>query len=217
MQVIGCTKSILVCLVEQNQLAAEYLLHLLAKDSRIRVVSLRTPAPIFLLDNCGLPLPVRDCLHKLRFEYPSGLFIVLDENSTARDILRLLSLGIHGFLAHREASKDLLNAVHTVAKGRMHIVPEVLREYVQSIASKQGPSFGWHRITQREDQVMELAKRRLSNKEIAHILKIGESTVKYHLANAFSKRQISTRDCLVNEHERGTSDWPSFLLAKPNI
>jgi DNA-binding CsgD family transcriptional regulator len=48
-------------------------------------------------------------------------------------------------------------------------------------------------ITQRESQVIELVKRRLSNKEIAEILKIKESTAKFHLSNIFSKLQVNRR------------------------
>jgi DNA-binding CsgD family transcriptional regulator len=48
-------------------------------------------------------------------------------------------------------------------------------------------------ITQRESQVIELVKRRLSNKEIGAILNIQESTVKFHLSNIFSKLQVNRR------------------------
>jgi len=41
--------------------------------------------------------------------------------------------------------------------------------------------------------VIELVKRRLSNKEIGAILNIQESTVKFHLSNIFSKLQVNRR------------------------
>jgi DNA-binding NarL/FixJ family response regulator len=51
-------------------------------------------------------------------------------------------------------------------------------------------------ISQRESQVIDLVKRRLSNKEIGEVLNIRESTVKFHLSNIFSKLQVKNRSDL---------------------
>ena len=40
-------------------------------------------------------------------------------------------------------------------------------------------------------------RRRLSNKEIADVLNISESTVKYHISNLFGKLQVTSRHELV--------------------
>ncbi len=221
-RVTNPTGTVLVCLLEQNRLATEYLLHLLAKDSGICAFTSdrllhgkvpRTAAPVFLLDCCGLALPVSQCLQRLRFRFPAARFIILDHNQSEQDLLRLLLLGIHGFVDHDDVARDLLSAVHTVANRRMHIPPEVLRDYVQCTATaKRSPYSAVQRMTQREDQIIELARRRLSNKEIADILSIQESTVKYHLGNIFSKLQITTRRALVEEYESSGSDWKQLLL-----
>ena len=48
-------------------------------------------------------------------------------------------------------------------------------------------------LTQREREVMEFLLRRLSNKEIATILRISETTVKFHVGHIFKKLHISSR------------------------
>lgn len=52
-------------------------------------------------------------------------------------------------------------------------------------------------MTPRENEIKELIQRRFSNKEIASILKICESTVKFHLTNIFSKLHAHGRQDLL--------------------
>jgi LuxR family maltose regulon positive regulatory protein len=48
-------------------------------------------------------------------------------------------------------------------------------------------------FTQKEGAVLELLARKLSNKEIAHVLAVGEETVKWHLKNLFAKLEAASR------------------------
>jgi LuxR family maltose regulon positive regulatory protein len=48
-------------------------------------------------------------------------------------------------------------------------------------------------FTQKEGEVLELLARKLSNKEIAHVLGVGEETVKWHLKNLFAKLEAASR------------------------
>jgi LuxR family maltose regulon positive regulatory protein len=48
-------------------------------------------------------------------------------------------------------------------------------------------------LTPKEGEVLELLARKLSNKEIAHVLAVGEETVKWHLKNLFGKLEAASR------------------------
>jgi LuxR family maltose regulon positive regulatory protein len=48
-------------------------------------------------------------------------------------------------------------------------------------------------LTPKEGAVLELLARKLSNKEIAHVLAVGEETVKWHLKNLFAKLEAASR------------------------
>ncbi len=66
-------------------------------------------------------------------------------------------------------------------------------------------------LTPRESQILELVKRRLSNKEIAGIRRVQESTVKFHLSNIFSKLRVPNRQALIDTD--GTRlGWPGLAL-----
>ena len=198
-------ESLPVYVAEQNCLATRYLLEILAKNRALHVLTLedlivhkptKRIAPVFVVDRGGIDLPLSECFHVLRERYPEARFVVLDKEQPPEEIVQLLSLGIHGFVTYTQVSEQLIQAVHCVAQGKMWISASVLEAYVRhSIASVKSvnESPTGQGITQRESQVIELVKRRLSNKEIAEILKIKESTAKFHLSNIFSKLQVNRR------------------------
>lgn len=201
-----------VGMVEQNPLAAAHLHSVLEKDSAVRIVKLETlngrseiPAMpvVFLLDNCGLPMPLSEYLRRLRQRFPDAKFIVIDGEQPKENVLRLLWFGIDGFLPYTEVGGSLLHAVRSVAQGNIWVSREILRDYVQcskdvSKRATRSPEA----MTLRENQILELVKRRLANKEIADILHIRESTVKFHLSNIFSKLHVSTRYELLDPQTR---------------
>ena len=197
--------SLPVYVVDQNRLAARYLLGILAKNRALHAVTLddlivHRPAegiaPVFIIDRGGIDLPLSECLRVLRKRHPNAKFVVLDQEQPPGEIVRLLSLGIHGFAAYPQVSEQLVQAVHCVAQGNLWISSNVLEAYVRhSITSLKtdNESPTGQGITQRESQVIELVKRRFSNKEIGAMLNVQESTVKFHLSNIFSKLQVNRR------------------------
>jgi DNA-binding NarL/FixJ family response regulator len=211
-----------VCFIEQNPLALEYLSDILEKDSSLGILRIETLAarsdkesvsPIFVVDNCGLPLPLCECLRRLQFHYPEAKYMVLDRELRKEDMFRLLCTRIEGFLSYGEVPRSLLTAIHAVALGTIWIPREILSEYVHCAreARSKSPSH-LNSMTARETQILELLKRRLSNKEIADILHVQESTVKFHLSNIYSKHQVSSRRDLIQDAS-DRSGFGQFLPA----
>jgi len=211
--------SLIVCIVEQNALAAEFLLGLFRKDARIRALPLeefcngvfKGQSPLFLVDSFGLSPPLTEWLQRLTARYSSARFLVLDRRGSREDVVRMLLLGEHCFLEHRAVGESLCRAVSTVFEGGLWFSPEVLHFYVQITArTKLRGGAGPESITPREHQIVELVKRRLSNQEIASILGVKEGTVKFHLSNIFAKLQVGSRRDLLDPHVTAV-DWTRLL------
>jgi len=208
-------QSILVCIIEESRLAAEYIHAILEKDPCLRRLSLGglqakaslwKPAPVFVLDNFGLTLPISEYLRQLRVHYPKSKYLVLDRRQSDEELLRLLWFGIHGYLNHSEVGQSLLRAVHAVAEGKIWLPRQILQEYMENIASSHvHASPEREPLTPREYEITELVKRRFSNREIAKILGIRESTVKFHASNIFSKLRINNRHDLLYLGETGSA------------
>ncbi len=211
-----------ICVVEQNHLAARYLLEILAKQTTLHAVTLEDliahkpserVAQVFIVDRKGIDLSLRECLDVLRERHPNARFVILDEEQTLEQTVGLLALGVHGFVSYTQIDK-LSQAIDRISQGELCFSSSVLEAYARrSIASLNNvnappPGQG---MTKRESQILELVKRRLSNKEIGAVLNIQESTVKFHLSNVFSKLRVNRRRELQTKDE--LSDIWKQLLA----
>ena len=199
-------------------LALEHLLELLREDRLIRTVAIeqldaqagvKTRNLVFVIDNFGLELPLSQVLRNLRLQFKTAKFVILDRQRLEADILRMLWFGIHGFLTHAEVGRNLLSAVHCVAEGRMWMAAHLLHTYVLHAHYARGGNQRTS-LTQREEQVLELVKRRFSNREIGEMLGIKESTVKFHLCNLLSKMHARNRHDLASSRE-ALYKWAAFL------
>lgn len=215
----------LVCVAVENVLAGQYLLHLLSRDRSLEAVLSKDllkwhvpgrQASLFILDCNDLDATLEECLRMLNARYVGARHIALGHGKCFEEIMQAMALGIHGFIPYQQVKQSLLPAIHSILEGKLWISNCVLQTYVQrapvSILRGRKGARGGQAMTKRESQVAELAKRRLSNKEIANLLNIQESTVKFHLSNIFSKLQIAGRDDLWDKPASGTF-WSRVLAS----
>jgi DNA-binding NarL/FixJ family response regulator len=155
--------------------------------------------PVFLLDAATLPTALSKYLRALRLRFPRAPTLVLDAPQPREELCRLLLLGIQGFLAYSEVEEQLLPAVHAVADGRLWVAPIVLEEFARFSAQlSRARAMKGVPLTRKQKRILDLVQRRLSNKEIASILNISESTVKFHLGNIFLKLGVRDRQTIHN-------------------
>ena len=149
---------------------------------------------IFAIDQCGLEVPLNEYIRHFRRQCLNSKFVVLDYEKTTDEIVRLLVMGVHGYIPHAEASRTLIRAVFAIARNQLWVPHEAFQQFLYEVASVlRKENDGRHPTTLREDEILELVRRRLSNKEIAEILQIRVSTVKFHLSNILSKLHVSSR------------------------
>src|SRR5713226_1033616 len=195
--------SLQVCSVAQNCLAEAYLEQLLRTDPRIYPLNLKQYAQlsptrrrnlIFVIDQCGMEIPLCECLRQLRDHSSGARFLVLDDQKSKEEIVRILIMGAHGYVSHKDAASTLIRAIICVAANQLWVPHEVLPEFLREVSSVLRKDIQPRQTTTpREDEVLELVRRRLSNREIADLLQIRVSTVKYHLSNILSKLHANNR------------------------
>jgi DNA-binding NarL/FixJ family response regulator len=195
--------SLQVCSVAQNCLAEAYLEQLLRADPRIFPLKLKeypqlSPTRqrnlIFVIDQCGMEIPLCECLRQLRDHSSNARFLVLDDHKSKEEIVRILIMGAHGYVSHTDASSTLIRAIFCIAADQLWVPHEVLPEFLREVGSVlRKDTHARQTTTPREDEILELVRRRLSNREIADLLQIRVSTVKFHLSNILSKLHANNR------------------------
>jgi len=131
---------------------------------------------------------VRECFPELRIA-------VVSASQSRHDILTALEAGVNGYVPKGMGALELSRALQLIVDGAVYVPASI-----SNLGSAQGesdlpvartPSIG--ALTPRQREVLELLVQGKSNKEIARALKLGEGTVKVHLAALFRVLAVNTR------------------------
>lgn len=119
-----------------------------------------------------------------------------------------LRSGASGFLLKDVAPEQLIAAVRQVAVGDALLSPSITRRLVERFARpREARSMNPGAVTTltpREEEVLRLVARGMSNGEIAHQLVLSEATVKTHVARIFHKLDVRDRaQAVVFAYEAG--------------
>lgn len=156
---------------------------------------------ILLLD---LEMPGLDgvaVLRRLRHTDAPTRAIVFTVFDTDERIIAAIEAGALGYLLKGAPRAEIFNAVRVVHAGGSLLQPVVASSVLRYVAAQAGaparegssiPS-----LTPREQSVLELLARGMSNKEIGRQLSISERTVKFHVSSIFDKLGATNRTAAV--------------------
>ena len=123
-------------------------------------------------------------------------------------VYEALRAGASGFLLKDVPAEQLIAGIRVVAEGEALLAPSVTRRLIHEFA-KAAPSAherpkSLEELTPREEEVLKLIARGMSNAEIAESLIVGETTVKTHVARVLMKLGVRDRvQAVVLAYESG--------------
>lgn len=147
---------------------------------------------VILLD---LQMPTMDgvtAITHLQKQNPPARIIILTTYDTDADVLHALEAGASGYLLKDTPPEELFRAIRSAARGEMTLAPSVTAKLSRRLTQTAERS-----LSAREIEVLELAARGDSNKEIAVKLHITEATVKSHIVHIFDKLNVTDRTAAV--------------------
>jgi DNA-binding NarL/FixJ family response regulator len=169
-----------------------------------REATRRTNFPrLFLLDACSLHTDPGRLAERCRMSSPGSKFLTLlpPAGSNYADEIRLFYWGIDGFVELSEKwEAELPQAIRSILCGQYWVRPQVLTAFVRHAqALEQAQLLRGNSLTAREEQILRLLMRHLSNKEISKRLLIAERTVKFHVSHILAKFGLEDRRGLLPE------------------
>jgi DNA-binding NarL/FixJ family response regulator len=121
---------------------------------------------------------------------PQLRVVMLSMHAHESYVIRALTAGAKGYLLKDATEEDLLPAVRAVSQGRSFFSPaisQILAEDYVRYLQQSGQEDSYSLLTGREKEILQLLAEGRSNKEVASLLGIGQSTVETHRAKTMQK------------------------------
>lgn len=195
------SKQINVVIVDDHAILRAGLKQVLAESEQINVIaegqsasdairlSREVKADVLLLD---ISLPDRTGLEALKFikkENPSIAVLMLSMHREDQYAIRAFKAGAAGYLCKQGASLELVNAIHTIARGKKYITSTVA-EILANQVSHENEKAPHETLSDREFQTLTLIASGLSVSEIAHQLSLSVKTVSMYRTRLLEKMQL---------------------------
>jgi len=151
---------------------------------------------VVLMDIVMPKLSGTEATRQIKQARPATLVLILTAYSDISYILGLLEAGACGYLLKSARSNEIIGAIRAVHSGDSVLAPVVTRKLLQravGLVKETSERQTGGQLTSREIEILRLAARGMSNKDIATELFLSLRTVKAHLTNIFNKMGCGCR------------------------
>ena len=157
-----------------------------AANGRDAIASFRQLQPDVTLMDLRMPdMSGIEAIAAIRTEFPKARIIVLTTYAGDVQAVEALKAGASGYLLKNMLRQELLETIRTVHAGRRYVPVAIATDIAEHAADDS--------LTAREIEVLRLVAAGSSNKLIAAMLAISQSTVKAHMKSILPKLGASDR------------------------
>ena len=160
-----------------------------AEDGEEALALIEALMPDVAVLDCQLPvLEGTEVAQEIRQRGLPVRVLALSAYDDERYVRGMMEAGAVGYLLKDEAPETIVAAVRAAAQGEGYFSPPVAAK-VAAWARGERPAG----LTEREMEVVRLVAEGMSNKEIAHKLKVKKRTVEFHVGNILRKLGVASR------------------------
>ena len=157
-----------------------------AENGQAAVEQIRRLKPDVVIMDLMMPvLSGAEATKIVHTELPDVKIVILTSFGTSADLSQAISDGAAGVILKDSATKNLVEAIHTVAAGETYISAELLRMAEEDAAALQ--------LTDHQKAILASVVRGLTNADIAKQMSVSEPTIKKTLWTIFERIGAANR------------------------
>jgi two-component system, NarL family, response regulator LiaR len=197
-----------VILADDHALVREGTRRVLEENGRIQVVgeaadgeeavaAVARYQPDVAIIDIGMPrLNGIEATRRIKAAHPNVSVLALTVHDDDEYVFAVIEAGAAGYLLKDVEGRQLVEAVEAVDAGESVLHPAITQKVLARLSvgvGESGRQADEEVLTAREHEVLRLAARGMSNKEIAKTLGLSVRTVQGHLTRLFRKLQVGSR------------------------
>ena len=135
-----------------------------------------------------------EATRRILADQPAVAVLVLTMLDGDDSVFAAMRAGARGYLLKGADREEIRRALDTVSRGGIVFSSGIASRVLGYFAAGAGPTATpFPDLTEREQEILDLVARGLTNTEIASRLVLSPKTVRNHVSNVFSKLQVTTR------------------------
>ena len=158
-----------------------------------KILSKEKDIDILIFDIDLAELNAAEVISKIKTLMPNTKIITISSSEDTRNIKKILSFGVKGYIPKRLDSNVLSGALKLILDGGTYIPPAVLNQTITKDSNNNIFSPLKKNLTNRQSQVLDLIAQGKSNKQIAYDMGVSEATVKLHINALLRSLKVNNR------------------------
>jgi len=163
-------------------------------EEAVRLVKERDP-DIVIMDIALPKLNGIEATKQIKAISPGTAVLVLTAYDDDEYVFALLEAGAAGYLLKDVSTDELVDGIRAVQAGESTLHPAIARKVVNRFSqlAQEDENAPLETLTEREVEVLQLAGKGITNRQIADQLSISHRTVQAHLSHIFDKLGVGSR------------------------
>jgi DNA-binding NarL/FixJ family response regulator len=158
---------------------------------QLKSVLKESAVDIVIVDYINLPdFDISD-FAVIQNQFPNTSFIILSSDQDNSSVLKILSLGVSGFVTKSCSKEEIIQAVQNVANGEKFFCHKVVNLLIE-VSTKKEDENTPQSLTDRETEIVKLIVEGNSTIQIASLLNLSHHTINSHRKNILRKLKIKS-------------------------
>lgn len=134
-----------------------------------------------------------EALQLIKESMPETCVIMLTVSEDAEDLLAAIRAGANGYLLKNIEMDALVDGINRALRGDAVVSAQLTGKLINGLQGGDRISAERESLSPREREVLALLAGGISNKELARLLNVAESTIKIHIQHILRKLNLSSR------------------------